>query len=152
MGRDTGGVDDVRPWGSYDRGDLPPGLRYPVGRDAVESELHAAGLRVDALVFSRPPLPLDHDGVFLVTARLRGDAHSRIFLGPDGPRGVQSELGVSAIPPAVAHEIGKGPLLAEVRAAIDWIVESLGRGNAWLASDHGWTSRIEGGRILRTRS
>ncbi|GAA4668467.1 hypothetical protein [Frondihabitans cladoniiphilus] len=132
------------PWDHYSRNTLPQGLRYPVGRGAVQAELERAGVHVMYLSLSRPVLPVDPERIFLVAASIWGNAQSGLRNGNLSRRSTTS-LTIEGVPAGLSAEVPTEAVVEEVAAAIAWIKTTLGRGNAWLSSDHSfWSASVEG--------
>ena len=69
-------MDDDLPWARYEKDRLPRGWGWPLTRSTVAELLREQEVVVDELHFGMPLLPADLSRVWLVSARIPGNAVS----------------------------------------------------------------------------
>jgi hypothetical protein len=116
------GMDDDHPWEWYEKDQLPSGFTYPVGRDAVEVALTAAGARIGALYFTRPKLNPPNDPPIVIRIHWPGSGRMGYYRARDDLTDPTLIMWVDAVP-------------SEHRAAIRTHLEAgtLARACRWVA-------------------
>lgn len=131
------------------RDPLRPGWTHPIGRDGVYGLLLKRGVRVDRLVLAMPA-PEDRP-LLLVRARRYSD------LSVEGKRHCQDEdrstfdpvtLRISALPNDQLVS-GRDAIAGGVLdLALQWVVDTRARGNAWQATERLWTAHLVDGAVV----
>jgi hypothetical protein len=125
---------DEEPWDLYDRGKLPKGWAYPIGRDAVSTALVSADVHLNGLIFSMSALDASPD-VYVLWVRWPSDAEPNRRRDPDSNT---LWLSVRAVPSTLRQEIGHQLSGIWLEKALAWAQQAPHRGNAWTATDHDW--------------
>ena len=141
-------MDDDLPWARYEKDRLPRGWGWPLTRSTVAELLREQEVVVDELHFGMPLLPVDLPRVWLVSARIPGNAVSPLRMPSVDTRRSRPWLLVRALSPEARKVVSAEVARAEVVATIAWIAATLSSGDARLASDHSRSSWWDGERAV----
>ena len=127
----------------YRKDALRAGWSHPLGRDRLWAALRERGVRPDLLALAMPDP--EQRSLLLVRVRRYSDLshEGRWRSAREDARGVDPvTLRIGALP-RDRLRAGRDALEAgTLDAALRWIVEARGRGNAWQATERVWTAHL----------
>jgi hypothetical protein len=132
----------------YTKDALRAGWTHPLGRDRLWAILRERGVHPDLLALAMPDP--EERPLLLVRVRRYGDLslEGRWRRDADDAALDPVTLRIAALPRDRLHA-GRDALAAgTLDAALQWILDARGRGNAWQATERVWTAHLVDGAVV----